>query len=71
LIGNKSDLLKHREVAFEDGLRFQKDQGMLYFAETSAKSGTNVDKLFIDIAKFIYHKYKDQMNKIAEYDALS
>ena len=29
------------------------------FKETSAKSGENVDKLFIDLAKFIYHKFKD------------
>lgn len=59
LIGNKSDLETHREVSFEEGLRFQKDQKLLYFAETSAKSGDNVDKLFVDIAKFIYHQHKD------------
>lgn len=59
LIGNKSDLENHREVSLNEGLRFKKDQNLLYFAETSAKSGDNVDKLFVDIAKFIYHKYKD------------
>lgn len=32
---------------------------MMYFTETSAKSGDNIDKLFVDLAKNIYMKYKD------------
>ena len=59
LIGNKSDLEDERQVSFEEGLRFKQDNSLLYFAETSAKSGDNVDKMFIDLAKFIYIKYKD------------
>lgn len=59
LIGNKSDLENQRQVSFEEGLRFKQDNNLLYFAETSAKSGDNVDKMFIDLAKFIYIKYKD------------
>ena len=31
----------------------------MYFTETSAKSGDNIDKLFVDLAKNIYMKYKD------------
>ena len=30
-----------------------------------------MDKLFIDIAKFIYHKYKDQLHKVIEDDLAS
>ena len=48
-----------REVTFEEGLEFKKKHNLLYFTETSAKSGDNIEKLFIDIAKFIYLKYKD------------
>ncbi len=43
----------------------------MYFAETSAKSGANVDKVFVDIAKLIYHKYKDQMHKMVEDETAS
>jgi hypothetical protein len=36
-------------VSLEDALRFKKERDIIYFAETSAKSGENVDKLFIDV----------------------
>lgn len=42
---------------------------MLYFAETSAKSGDNVDKLFIDVAKFIFQKYKDRLHKMIDEES--
>lgn len=72
LIGNKSDVsAPYREVSFEEGLQFKKDQDLLYFKETSAKSGENVDKLFTDIAKFIYHKYKDSLHKVIEDETAS
>lgn len=44
---------------------------MVYFTETSAKSGDNIEKLFLDASKFIYLKYKDQLAKMAEDDAAS
>jgi hypothetical protein len=48
-----------------------KDQNMSYFAETSAKSGANVEKLFTDIAKFIYHKHKDSLHRMVEDETAS
>jgi hypothetical protein len=60
-----------REVTFEEGLEFKKKHNLLYFTETSAKSGDNIDKLFIDIAKFIYLKYKDQLSKMIEDETVS
>lgn len=36
---------------------------ILYFIETSAKTGKNIERLFSDCAKFIYLKYKDKMDK--------
>ena len=36
----------------------------MYAQETSAKSGKNVDRLFTDCAKFIYHKFKDRMHEV-------
>lgn len=72
LIGNKSDLNPiQRHVTFEDALAFQQKNNILYFAETSAKSGDNIDKLFIDAAKFIYLKYKDQLHKMIEDETAS
>ena len=34
-----------------------------YFVETSAKTGKNVEQLFSDCSRFLYHKYKDRMNE--------
>ena len=30
-----------------------------------------MDKLFIDLAKFIYHKFKDQLHKLVEDETAS
>lgn len=43
----------------------------MYFTETSAKSGDNIDRMFIDIAKFIYLKYKDQLHKMIDEETSS
>ncbi len=43
----------------------------MYYTETSAKSGENIDKLFIDTAKFIYLKYKDQLHKMIDDETSS
>lgn len=71
LIGNKSDLEPKRQVSHEDGLQFKKRNNLLYFTETSAKSGENIDKMFIDLAKFIYLKYKDQFNNMIDDETSS
>lgn len=72
LIGNKSDLSPaQREVTFEEALDFKQRNGLHYFAETSAKSGENIDRLFMDTAKFIYLKYKDQLHKMIEDETAS
>ena len=64
LTGNKSDLEAEREVTEVEAQRFKKENDLLYFTETSAKSGDNVDRLFIDVAKFIFQKYKDRLHKM-------
>lgn len=71
LIGNKSDLESQREVTFDQGLKFKKAKDILYFTETSAKSGDNVDRLFIDLAKFIYSKYKNQLHQMIDDETSS
>ncbi len=54
LVGNKSDMEAQRQVYPEEALRFKQENNLLYFGETSAKSGDNVDRLFIDVSKFIF-----------------
>jgi len=56
LVGNKADLANHRrEVSYEEGLDFAERNGLV-FIETSAKTATNVDKVFIDTARLIHDK---------------
>lgn len=53
LIGNKADLVDLRAVPTEDAVEFAEDQG-LFFAETSALNGDNVDKAFFKVLEEIY-----------------
>ncbi|MBY9004612.1 MAG: GTP-binding protein [Candidatus Lokiarchaeota archaeon] len=46
LIGNKSDLEETRAISIEEGQEFSTKLNALEFIETSAKSGTNVEKAF-------------------------
>lgn len=51
LIGNKSDLTSERLVESKAGQRAAKERKMLFYAETSAKSGTNIQKIFQDMGR--------------------
>jgi len=64
LVGNKADLEMLREVQLESVLEFKSMNNILYFQETSAKSGKNVETLFTDCAKFLYIKYQGKMDQV-------
>lgn len=49
LAGNKADLEQRRKVSQEDAERYAEENGILHLV-TSAKDGTNVKSLFIEIA---------------------
>ena len=53
LIGNKSDLEDKREVTFQEGEEFAKNNG-LYFFETSAKNFKNIKEAFNKLTEEIY-----------------
>ena len=57
LIGNKADLEQEREVPTNDGEKLKEEQKFDLFMETSAKTGFNAEKVFIEAAKILYQDY--------------
>ena len=55
LIGNKVDLEDKREVTYEEGENFARDNSMLFY-ETSAKNGNNIENMFYESAEIIAKK---------------
>ncbi|KAJ8440617.1 hypothetical protein Cgig2_031034 [Carnegiea gigantea] len=60
LVGNKADLSSQREVPTEQAVEFAKDQG-LFFSETSALSGDNVEAAFFKLIEHIYNVASKKM----------
>ncbi len=58
LIGNKTDLGARREVTYEEGAKFAKENGLI-FLETSAKTSSNVTEAFVVTAQQINEHIKN------------
>lgn len=54
LVGNKADLVDSRAVPVEDAVEFAENQG-LFFSETSALNGDNVESAFLKLLEEIYN----------------
>ena len=66
LIGNKNDLEDRRIVSVEEAKSFNKEYGLNMFFETSAKTGFNAQKVFVEAANLLYEenlKYKERASK--------
>ena len=57
LIGNKADLEDERQVQTEIGEKFAKQNKTSLFMETSAKTGFNVQKVFVEAARILSEDY--------------
>ena len=53
LVGNKIDIEGERKVTTEEGEKLAEELG-LPFMETSAKTGKNIDEIFIDVVERIH-----------------
>ncbi|CAD8136030.1 unnamed protein product [Paramecium pentaurelia] len=58
LIGNKADI-KERCISNEEAQSLATKYGIPYF-ETSAKDGTNINEVFLQVAKLIKNQHQDQ-----------
>ena len=58
LIGNKADLDDKRKITREQGEKFSNEHKISFFTETSAKTGLNVQNVFIQAAKELPRGYQ-------------
>lgn len=65
LIGNKADLENEREITFQEGQKFAKENKFEFFLETSAKTGLNAKKVFADVALSLYKEFLDINNGVS------
>ena len=62
MVGNKRDMEAKREVTKQEAEEYRKAKGIHFYFEASAKSGDNVENLFITSAKTLYHHYRTKID---------
>ena len=72
LIGNKKDLEDKREISFEEGEKYAKENN-INFIEVSAKSGEGIPNLFHNVIKGVMEKVfkKNEKDELEENVRLS
>ena len=61
LVGNKKDMEDQREVSQDRVEKFKRDRNIQFHFETSAKTGENIENLFIFASKILYYNFKDKI----------
>lgn len=70
LVGNKTDLASKRVVSTEEGHQFAREHN-LFFVETSAKTGDNIEEAFLATAREIWRKMTTgQINFVNESNGI-
>jgi len=65
LIGNKADLDDKRKITREKGEKFSNEHKISFFTETSAKTGLNVQNVFIQAAKELFIQHEEIKNRVS------
>ena len=71
LIGNKADLENERAVDYDVAQKFKEENQILYFEETSAKTGLNSKKVFEEAAKILYDEAKNYKSNSKNNELIS
>ena len=71
LIGNKVDLDEKRRITKEQGEKFANEHKISFFTETSAKTGLNVQNVFIQVAKELYLQHEEIKNRVSRPGSLT
>jgi Ras-related protein Rab-14 len=69
LVGNKKDMEDKREVSVERVEAFKREKGIQFHFETSAKTGENIENLFITASKILYHNFKDKIAQMVSQNS--
>lgn len=64
LIGNQKDNEDAREVNFEKATVYSRENGFKLNEETSAKTGENVEDVFVKSASMLYSKFKNDLGEL-------
>ena len=63
LIATKKDLEEEREVDYQIAKKFTDENNILYFEETSSKTGINSKEVFTQAAKILYEEFCKYISK--------
>jgi GTPase KRas protein len=63
LVGNKLDLNDDRVVSYEEGKNFARDCNIPLFMECSAKTGENVEQIFIEVIRLCRNNSSRNQNQ--------
>ena len=64
LIGNKADLEDKRRITKDQGEKLCSAHKLAFFMETSAKTGFNVQNVFIQVAKELYKQHEEIKDRV-------